>query len=97
MTSIFSARIQYLSNIALFFSAVLWAVCSWFSIAPCTDLFAKLPSGFSGPIFISNSKIVIGLIPYLNTCVIHYIDIHLKMQYNCTLQQIRDKPAQSGR
>ena len=31
------------------------------------------------------------------TAIIHYIDIHLEMQYSCTLQNIRYKPVQSGR
>ena len=27
----------------------------------------------------------------------HYIDIHLEMSYNCTLQNMKDKPVQRAR
>ena len=36
------------------------------------------------------------LFPRDRSAIIHYIDIHLEMKYNCTLQNIMDKPVQRG-
>ena len=32
-----------------------------------------------------------------NPMIINYIDIHLEIEYTCTLQNIMDKPFQSGK
>ena len=42
-----------------------------------------------------NTVICLVLMIHKKKNYIHYIDIHLEMLYNCTIQNITDKPFQS--
>ena len=53
-----------------------------------------LTSNMSGLLMIRPSPLL--LRGSSGTAIVHFIDIHHEMQYNCTLHNIRDKSVQGG-